>query len=238
MESLICYEISHSQQHPFSSTPLSTRSSQTCICPRSHSPLLFSLIEACFYNTCSWTQSDCMLLLFLLPFMKCPSCLFIPIKSYCNRSFTQSTILAPHHSEMEVQGMYTWNINSETERGWIVRCEPNSWIQMRNWTNDTWWIRIHYYLDYSMNNQPTKYSCFHSSLFICDGSGDNEGHSRQSEGMDEKASFMCANAIRVVQVKNYLDPLMISDNSIYLSQMNTLESCRWPVVRCLWCGEW
>ena len=65
MESLICQVISHSQQHPFSSTPLSTRSSQTCICLQRHSPLLFSLVEACFYHTCSWTHSDCMLSLLL-----------------------------------------------------------------------------------------------------------------------------------------------------------------------------
>ena len=65
MESLICYENSHSQQHPFSSTPLSTRFSKTCICLQRHSHLLFSLVNTLFYHTCSWTQSDCMLSLFL-----------------------------------------------------------------------------------------------------------------------------------------------------------------------------
>ena len=34
---------------------------------------------------------------------------------------------------------------------------------------------------------------------------DNENHSRQTEGVDEKASIMYTNAIRVVQVKIYLD---------------------------------
>ena len=47
--------------------------------------------------------------------------------------------------------------------------------------------------------------------------GDNEGHSRQSDEVDEKASIMYANAIRVVQIQIYLDPLMLSDKSIYLS---------------------
>ena len=75
-----------------------------------------------------------------------------------------------------------------------------------------------------MNNQPTKYSYFHLSLFICDGSGDSKHHSRQSEGVNEKASIMYANAIRVVQIQTYLNPWMISDNSTNLSQMNTLES--------------
>ena len=55
---------------------------------------------------------------------------------------------------------------------------------------------------------------------------DNENHSRQTEGVDEKASIMYTNAILVVQVKIYLDSLMISDKSIYLSQMITLESCK------------
>ena len=75
-----------------------------------------------------------------------------------------------------------------------------------------------------MNNQPVEYSYFKPSLFICDGSGDIEHHSRQSEGMDEKASIMYTNAIRVVQIQTYLDPWMLSNNSIHLSQKNTLES--------------
>ena len=92
MESLICYENSRSQQHLFSSTPLSSRFSQTCICLQRYSPILFSLVETCFYHTCSWTQSNCMLSLFLFSLYEESLRLFISIKLYCNHSFTQSTI--------------------------------------------------------------------------------------------------------------------------------------------------
>ena len=68
--------------------------------------------------------------------------------------------------------------------------------------------------------------------------GDNYDNSRQSDWVNEKTSIMYANAIRVMQVQIYLDSWMISDKSIYLSQMNTLESCRWPVGRYLRYGEW
>ena len=64
-ESLICLVNSHSQQHSFSSTPLSTRFSQTCMCLQRHSHQLFLLVNTLFYHTCSWTQSNCMLSLFL-----------------------------------------------------------------------------------------------------------------------------------------------------------------------------
>ena len=67
---------------------------------------------------------------------------------------------------------------------------------------------------------------------------DIEHHSRHSDEVDEKASIICANAIRVVQIQTYLNPWMISDNSVYLSQMNTLESCRWPIDRYLRYEEW
>ena len=68
--------------------------------------------------------------------------------------------------------------------------------------------------------------------------GNDKHHSRQSDGVNKKASIIYTNTIRVVQIQIYLDPWMISDNSIYLSQMITLESCKWPVVRCLRYGEW
>ena len=104
IESVILLENSHSQQYPFSSTPLSTRSSQTCICLQRRSHLLFSLVNTLFYHTCSWTQSDCMLSLFLFPLYEESLRLCIPIKSYCNHSVTQSTVSPPYHSEIENLG--------------------------------------------------------------------------------------------------------------------------------------
>ena len=55
-------------------------------------------------------------------------------------------------------------------------------------------------------------------------SGDDKHHSRQSHGVNEKVIIMYTNAIRVVQIQIYLDPWMISDESINLSQMIILES--------------
>ena len=165
--------------------------------------------------------------------------------SVCAFPSNRTAITHSHNQQYQLHTTQKWiHRECKHEQSTLQQKENgcSMWTQFMNSNEelDKWHRvdRIHYYLDYSMKNQPAEYSYFHLSLFICDGSGDIEHHSRHSDEVDEKASIICANAIRVVQIQIYLDPWMLSDKSIYLSQMNTLESCRWPIDRYLRYGEW